>query len=338
MIREAINKVINGENLSQEEASLTMNEIMSGEATPAQIASFITALRMKGETIDEITGCAKVMREKVTPIKTKADYLVDTCGTGGDGSHTFNISTISALVASGAGVKIAKHGNRAVSSSCGSADLLKELGVNTEADTDTVARCIDEVGIGFLFAPLLHPAMKYAIGPRREIGIRTIFNVLGPLTNPAGAQAQVLGVYDSNLTEPLAHVLKNLGSHHVFVVHGDGLDEITTTGETKISELKDGKVNSYNIKPTDFGFDKPEKADLAGGTIENNAKIALSILNGERGAKRDIVLINASSAIIVGGKASNISDGISLAEESIDSGKAMEKLEMLKKFSYSAIS
>jgi len=335
MIREAISKAINGENLSQEEATLTMNEIMSGEATPAQIASFLTALRMKGETIDEITGCAKIMREKVTPIKTKADYLVDTCGTGGDGSHTFNISTIAALVAAGAGVRIAKHGNRAASSKCGSADLLKELGVNIEASAETVAKCVDEVGIGFLFAVMLHPAMKHAIGPRREIGIRTIFNVLGPLTNPAGAQAQILGVYDPDLTEPLARVLKNLGSHHVFVVHGDGLDEITTTGTTNISELKDGEVHSYTIKPADFGFAETNKASLLGGTVEDNARIALSILGGEKGAKRDIVLLNASAAIVVGGKASDIAEGVSLAEVSIDSGKAMEKLEMLKKVSFS---
>ncbi len=335
MIKEAINKAINGENLSQEEATLTMNEIMSGEATPAQIASFLTALRIKGETIDEITGCAKIMRQKVTPIKTKADYLVDTCGTGGDGSHTFNISTIAALVAAGADVRIAKHGNRAASSKCGSADLLKELGVNIEASAEIVTKCVDEVGIGFLFAVMLHPAMKHAIGPRREIGIRTIFNVLGPLTNPAGAQAQILGVYDPDLTEPLAHVLKNLGSHHVFVVHGDGLDEITTTGTTNISELKDGEVRSYTIRPADFGFAETDRASLLGGTSKDNAKIALSILGGEKGAKRDIVLLNASAAIVVGGKASDFAEGISLAADSIDSGKAMEKLEMLKKVSFS---
>jgi anthranilate phosphoribosyltransferase len=333
MIREAINKIINKENLSQIEAELTMNEIMSGEVTPAQIASFITALRIKGETIDEITGCATVMREKVTRIKTNADYLVDTCGTGGDGSHTFNISTIAALVAAGAGVRIAKHGNRAISSKCGSADLLKELGVNTDADENRVSKCIDEVGIGFLFAPLLHPAMKHAIGPRREIGIRTIFNILGPLTNPAGAQAQVLGVYDPSLTEPLAHVLRNLGSHHVFVVHGDGLDEITTTGVTSVTELKDGEIRSFTIKSTDYGITQISKTELIGGTSEENADIALSILGGTKGAKRDIVLLNASAAIVVGGMASDISEGIRLAEESIDSGKAMEKLEMLKKVS-----
>jgi len=334
MIREAINKLVNRENLSQEESSMAMNEIMSGEATPAQISSFITALRMKGETIDEITGCAKVMREKVMPIKTDADYVVDTCGTGGDNSHTFNISTISALVAAGAGVRIAKHGNRAVSSDCGSADVLKALGVNIDADADKVAKCIDEVGIGFLFAPLLHPAMKYAIAPRREIGIRTIFNILGPLTNPASAKGQVLGVYDEKLTEPLAYVLKNLGSEHVFVVHGaDGLDEMTITDKTFVSELKGGMVHTYTIAPEDFGIHKADRSELIGGTIDDNAKIVLNILNGEKGAKRDIVLLNAGTAIVAGGKASDIKEGIYLAEESIDSGKALQKLEMLIKYS-----
>ena len=334
MIKDAINKVVNNESLSQDESSLAMNEIMSGEATPAQIASFITALRMKGETIDEITGCAKVMREKVTIIKTKSEDMVDTCGTGGDGSHTFNISTISALVAAGAGISIAKHGNRAVSSDCGSADVLKALGVNIEASADKVAKCVDEFGIGFLFAPLLHPAMKHAITPRREIGIRTVFNILGPLTNPAGAKYQVLGVYDAKLTEPLAYVLKNLGSKHVFVVHGaDGLDEITVTDRTFISELRDGEVRSYVINPEDFGIPRANKSELIGGTVDENARIALDILNGEKGAKRNIVLLNAGTAIVAGGKASDLTEGIRLAEGSIDSDKALQKLEMLIKAS-----
>ena len=283
MIKEAINKVINNQDLSQEEAISTMNEIMSGEATPAQIASFITALRMKGETVDEITGCAKVMREKVTRINTKSDLLVDTCGTGGDSAHTFNISTTAAFVAAGAGLKIAKHGNRSVSSKCGSADVLKELGVNIEADANTVAKCIDEVGIGFLFAPMLHPAMTYAIGPRREIGIRTIFNILGPLTNPAGATTQVLGVYDPKLTETLAKVLNNLGSKHVFVVHGsDGLDEITITGKTYVAELVNGEVRSFTIDPEDFGISKADVSSLAGDTAEENARITLSVLKAKK--------------------------------------------------------
>jgi len=334
MIREAISKVVDGADLSQEEAAAAMNEIMSGEATPAQIACFITALRIKGETVDEITGCAKVMREKVTRIESQADLLVDTCGTGGDGAHTFNISTTAALVAAGAGLHIAKHGNRSVSSRCGSADVLKALGVNIEADAATVSRCIDEVGIGFLFAPALHPAMKYAIGPRREIGIRTIFNILGPLTNPAGAKVQVLGVYDPELTETLANVLKNLGSDHVFVVHGaDGLDEITITDKTYVSQLADGQVRSLTIDPEDFGISKADVSSLVGGTAEENAQMTLGILKGEKGPKRDIVLLNSAAAIMAGGKAANLIEGIQLAAESIDSGKALEKLELLRKAS-----
>lgn len=332
MIREAIGKVVDGEDLSQEEAAATMSEIMSGDATPAQIACFITALRLKGETVDEITGCARIMREKVTRIEAKADLLVDTCGTGGDGAHTFNISTTAALVAAGAGLHIAKHGNRSVSSKCGSADVLRELGVNIEADAALVAKCVDEVGIGFLFAPMLHPAMKYAIGPRREIGIRTIFNILGPLTNPAGAQVQVLGVYDAALTETLANVLKNLGSSHVFVVHGaDGLDEITITDKTYVSELVDGQVKSFTIAPEDFGMSRADAPILVGGEAEENARITLDILGGEEGPRRDIVLLNSAAVIMAGGKAANLVEGIQVAAESIDSGKALEKLELLKK-------
>jgi len=331
MIREAISKVIDNQDLTQEEAIDAMNEIMSGEATPAQIACFITALRMKGETVDEITGCARVMREKATRIIPKSELLVDTCGTGGDISHTFNISTTAAFVAAGAGLKIAKHGNRSVSSKCGSADLLKELGVNIEADQNTVTRCIDEIGIGFLFAPMLHPAMKHAIGPRREIGIRTIFNILGPLTNPAGAMFQVMGVYDPSLTETLAKVLKNLGSKHVFVVHGDGLDEITNTGITHISELVAGEVQSYTIVPEKFGIPKADKSTLTGGSAEENAQITMSILKGEKGPRRDIVLLNSAAAILAGDMATTLKEGIQIAAESIDSGKALEKLELLRK-------
>ena len=331
MIREAISKVVDGENLSQEEAAATMNEIMSGDATPAQISCFITALRLKGETVDEITGCAKIMREKVTRIESQAKPLVDTCGTGGDGLHTFNISTTAAFVAAGAGLHVAKHGNRSVSSKSGSADVLKALGVNIEADAVTVARCVDEVGIGFLFAPMLHPAMKYAIGPRREIGIRTIFNILGPLTNPAGASSQVLGVYDPGLTETLANVLKNLGSEHVFVVHGsDGLDEMTVTDKTHVAELVDGEVKCYEIDPEDFGISKADISSLVGGAAEENAQITLDILNGDKGPGRDIVLLNSAAAIVAGGLASNLAEGIQIAAQTIDSGKALEKLELLK--------
>lgn len=334
MIREAIAKVVAGEDLNLEETTATMNEIMGGDATPAQIACFITALRLKGETVAEITGCAKIMRDKVTRIKVKSRPLVDTCGTGGDESHTFNISTTVAFVAAGAGLHIAKHGNRSVSSRSGSADVLKALGVNVEADAATVAKCVDEAGIGFLFAPMLHPAMKYAIGPRREIGIRTVFNALGPLTNPAGAKNQIMGVYAPDLTETLANVLMNLGSEHVFVVHGyDGLDEITTTDKTHVAELVNGEVKCYSIGPEDFGISRADTSALVGGTDEENAQITLDILNGKVGPKRDIVLLNSSAAIVAGGIAGDLAEGIQVAAESIDSGKAIERLELLKRLS-----
>ena len=331
MIRETIQKVVDGHDLTERETVNTMNEIMSGEATPAQVASFITALRIKGETIEEITGAARVMREKSTKIHTKHPFVVDTCGTGGDGSHSFNISTTAAFVVAGTEIPVAKHGNRAASSQSGSADVLKALGVNIEIGPGHVGACIDDVGIGFLFAVTLHGAMKYAIGPRREIGIRTIFNVLGPLTNPAGAQAQVVGVYTPSLTEPLANVLKNLGSRRASVVHGgDGLDEITTTTTTQVSELVDGEVNTYRLDPTELGIPTAQPSDLKGGTPEENAEMTLSVLRGEKGPKRDIVLINAAAAIVAGGKAKDIAAGLAAAAESIDSGRALKKLDGLK--------
>ena len=331
MIRETIQKAVDGHDLTERETVDTMNEIMSGEATPAQVASFITALRIKGETIEEITGAARVMREKSTKIHTKHPFVVDTCGTGGDGSHSFNISTTAAFVVAGAAIPVAKHGNRAASSQSGSADVLKALGVNIEIGPEHVGTCIDDVGIGFLFAVTLHGAMKYAIGPRREIGIRTIFNVLGPLTNPAGAQAQVVGVYTPSLTEPLANVLKNLGSRRAFVVHGgDGLDEITTTTTTQVSELVDGEVNTYRLDPTELGIPTAQPSDLKGGTPEENADMTLSVLRGEKCPKRDIVLINAAAAIVAGGKAKDIAAGLAAAAESIDSGRALQKLDGLK--------
>ena len=331
MIRETIQKVVDGQNLTERETVDTMNEIMSGEATPAQVASFITALRIKGETIEEITGAARVMREQSIKIHTKHPFAVDTCGTGGDGSHSFNISTTAAFVVAGTGIPVAKHGNRAASSQSGSADVLKALGVNIEIGPEQVGACIDDVGIGFLFAVTLHGAMKYAIGPRREIGIRTIFNALGPLTNPAGAQAQVLGVYAPTLTEPLANVLKNLGSQRACVVHGgDGLDEITTTTTTRVSELADGEVNTYTLDPTELGIPTAQPGDLKGGTPEENAEMTLSVLRGEKGPKRDIVLLNAAAAIVAGGKAADIAAGLAAAAESIDSGRALERLEGLK--------
>ena len=338
MIRETIQKVVDGQDLTERETVDTMNEIMSGEATPAQVASFITALRIKGETIEEITGAARVMREKSTKIHTKHPFVIDTCGTGGDGAHTFNISTTSAFVVAGAGIPVAKHGNRAASSQSGGADVLKALGVNIEIGPEQVGACINDVGIGFLFAVTLHGAMRYAIGPRQEIGIRTIFNALGPLTNPAGAQAQVLGVYTPALTEPLAHVLKNFGTHRAFVVHGgDGLDEITTTTTTQVSELVGGEVNTYTLDPRGLGIPTAQPSDLQGGAPEENAEMTLSVLRGEKGPKRDIVLLNAAAALVAGGKAEDLTAGLAAAAESIDSGRALEKLEGLKAKSNEAI-
>jgi anthranilate phosphoribosyltransferase len=333
MIKESIRKVVEREDLTLPEAQQTMEEIMSGEAAPAQIASFITALRMKGETVEEISGFAKTMRSKATQIKTEREPLIDTCGTGGDGAKTFNISTATAFVAAGAGIAVAKHGNRSVSSNCGSADVLKELGVNLELSPEKVGECIDEVGIGFLYAPLLHKAMKYAIGPRREMGIRTVFNILGPLTNPAGAKRQIMGVFDINLTEALAEVLQNLGGEHCFVVHSeDGLDEITITGVTKISEAKDGKVDTYYLDPRELGFKLASLEEVRGGDVKKNAQMLLDVLGGENGPTRDIVLLNSAAAIIAGGKVNDFAEGLELARESIDSGEAMRKLSAMREF------
>ncbi len=301
-----------------------MTEIMEGIATEAQIASFITALRMKGETIEEITGCAKVMRQFAQKVEVQPKYIVDidrddinidyetivdTCGTGGDSTKTFNISTVTAFVVAGAGVLVAKHGNRAISSACGSADVIEELGIKLELTKEKAEECLTKIGIVFLFAPVWHSAMKYAIGPRRQIGIRTIFNILGPLANPAGANAQVLGVYSLELCEPLAHVLKNLGAKHAFVVHGeDQLDEISITGKTKIAELYVGRVNVYTIQPEDFGIKRATIDDIRGGNAKENAEIVLSILKGEKGPKRDIVLLNSSAALVCCGKAKDIKE------------------------------
>ncbi|MXV75273.1 anthranilate phosphoribosyltransferase [Candidatus Poribacteria bacterium] len=331
MIREAIQQVMAGKALTETEMIETMNEIMEGETTDAQIACFLTALRLKGETIEEITGAARVMRDKATPVRTKHALVVDTCSTGGTGLSLFNISTTSAFVVAGAGVPVAKHGNRGVTRQSGSANVLMALDVNIEISPEHVGQCIDEVGIGFLFAPALHGAMKYAIGPRREIGIRTIFNALGPLTNPAGAQAQVLGVYAPELTETHANVLNNLGCKHAFVVHGDdGLDEITTATTTRVSELQHDTVKTYTLDATAFGIPKAEPAALLGGSPEENAEITVNILSGEKGPKRDIVVLNAGAAIVAGGKAESLDMGIELASESIDSGEALAKLEGLK--------
>ena len=331
MIREAIAKLVKGEDLSKKEMELAMEEIMTGQALPTQIAAFLTAMRVKGETIDEIVGAAGIMRRHATKIRTRHPVVLDTCGTGGDERNTFNVSTVAAFVVAGAGVVVAKHGNRGVSSKCGSADLLKALGVNIEAEEDIVSKCIDEVGIGFLFAPALHKAMQYAIGPRRELGIRTIFNILGPMTNPAGATNQLLGVYDAELTRPIAEALGRLGSKHALVVHGkDGLDEVTTTDKTQISELKGGKVKTFEISPRDFGIKKAKPEELRGGDPAENAKITMDILSGEKGPAYDIVILNAGCAIYAADKASNIKEGIKSAEESIESGAALGKLQELK--------
>lgn len=333
MIKEAIAKVVAGNGLTEAEAEAVMREIMQGEATDAQIAAYITALRMKGESVAEITGSARVMREKAVRIKLEAKYQVDTCGTGGDMAHTFNISTTAAFVAAGAGVVVAKHGNRSVSSKSGSADVLQALGVNIEMPAYRIEECLHEVGIAFLFAPMMHQAMKYAIGPRREIGIRTIFNLLGPLTNPAGVKSQLMGVYSAELTSLIAQALGNLGLSRAIVVHGmDGLDEITITDRTKVSEYRDGVVNDYFIHPEDFGFPLGKREDLAGGDAKENAGITMDILRAEKGARRDIVLLNAAAAIFASGKAKDLKEGIAMAAESIDSGAAMKKLEGLKAF------
>lgn len=333
MIKEATAKIIERIDLAQEETEKAFEEIMSGVATASQIAAFITALRMKGETVEEISGAASIMRRHVTKINVDKENILDTCGTGGDSKHTFNISTISAFVACAAGLTLAKHGNRSVSSKCGSADLLKELGVNIEVSPAVVEKCLAEIGIGFLFAPLLHRAMKYATPVRREIGIRTVFNILGPLTNPAGAVNQLLGVYDANLVEPLANVLGKLGSRHCLVVHGlDGMDEVTTTNETLVCELKDGKINSFKIKPEDFAIPRAKAEDLVGGDASFNAQLCQRILEGEKGPPRDIVILNAGCAIYAGEGAKDINQGIKLAGQAIDSGAALKKLELLKEY------
>ena len=330
MIQEAIRDLIAGADLGRAKTRAVMDQIMSGQATDAQIGAFLVALRIKGETIDEIVGCAEVMREKATPIETVRPNLIDTCGTGGDASGTFNISTAVAFVACGAGLAVAKHGNRSISSHCGSADVLAALGVNIEAAPEKVGECIDEVGIGFLFAVALHGAMKHAIGPRRELATRTVFNILGPLTNPAGAKRQLLGAFDSALTESLARVLGELGSERALVVHGsDGLDEITLTGPTQASELRDGQISTRQIHPGDFGLQTVSADALKGGDAAYNARILRGVLDGEEGPQRDVVLLNAAAAIVVGGRAEDMSAGLEVARASIDSGKARQALDRL---------
>jgi anthranilate phosphoribosyltransferase len=330
MIKEAVTILVHGKNLSEAEMMEAMRDIMEGHATDAQIAAFLTALRMKGETVQEITGATKVMREKVAKIKAP-EYTVDTCGTGGDMSHTFNISTTAALIVAACGTPVAKHGNRSVSSSSGSADVLETLGVKIDLVPEKVEKCLEDTGFGFMFAPLFHPAMKFAIGPRREMGIRTIFNILGPLTNPAGAERQVLGVFNNALTEPMAEVLSNLGTKHAFIVHGDdGLDEITNTDRTKITELKDKRIDTYYITPEDLGMTRAKREDLVGGTAEENAHITIDILKGKKGPQRDITLLNAAAALITGERAKSLSEALEKGSDALDSGAALKKLEEIK--------
>jgi len=330
MIKDAVNLLVQGKDLSEWEMIGSMRDIMEGQATDALIASFLTALRIKGETVDEITGAVKVMREKATKIIAPAN-TVDTCGTGGDMANTFNISTTSALVVAACGLPVAKHGNRSVSSRSGSADVLEALGIKIDLEPKKVERCLAETGFGFMFAPLFHPAMKYAVGPRREMGIRTIFNILGPLTNPAGAERQVLGVFNDSLTDIMARVLANLDVKHAFIVHGeDGLDEITNTDRTKVSELKNRKVDTYFITPEDFGFERAKRSDLAGGTARENAALTMEILKGTKGPMRDIVIMNSAAALMAGDRAHDLKAAAGIAAESIDSGAALKKLEEIK--------
>jgi anthranilate phosphoribosyltransferase len=347
-ILDGIRRVVEGRHLDRAEAALVMETIMSGGATDAQIASFLTALRMKGETVEELIGFAQVIRAKATRVRprvhvgaavsgTERETLVDTCGTGGDAAGTFNISTATAFVLAGAGVRVAKHGNRSVTSLCGSADVVEALGIRIDLPPELVARSIDEVGIGFLYAPLLHGAMRYVMLARREMKIRTVFNLLGPLCNPAEASAQLLGVYGERLTETMAQVLAALGTRRALVVHGsDGLDEVTITGESKISEVRDGPVRTYYVAPEDFGLARAPIESLAGGDAGQNAEIIRTVLGGESGPRRDVVLLNAAAGLVAGGRCQTLREGIGLARASIDSGEALGRVARLAEISHAA--
>ena len=334
MLKRFITKVVEGKDLTEKEAYEVMGIIMEGEVSPAQIASFLTGLRMKGETVKEITGFARSMRDKAIRVQGKnGECIVDTCGTGGDGSRTFNISTAVAFVAAGGGLSVAKHGNRSISSHCGSADVLEALGVNINLSPRRAQDCLQEVGLAFFFAPLFHPAMKHAMVPRKEIGIRTIFNLLGPLTNPAGANAQVVGLYRGDLTHQIAEVLRSLGTTSAFVVHGeDGSDEISITGRTIVSELRKGSIEDYSIGPEELGVKRTSLKAIRGGTPDTNANILLRIFRGASGPHREAVLLNASPVFVAAGKVSSLRDGIEVAKESIESGRAMRKLKELVQF------
>jgi anthranilate phosphoribosyltransferase len=342
VICEAINQLLESESLPAEQAEAVMDQIMSGAATPAQIAGFLVALRVKGETADEITGCARAMRRVAVQVRPTRTDVVDTCGTGGDQAGTFNISTTAAFVVAGVGLGVAKHGNRSVSSRSGSADVLEAMGVNLNLTPEQVAQAIDEIGVGFLFAPNFHPAMRHAIGPRRELGVRTVFNVLGPLTNPARAPAQLLGVYDACLTEVLAHVLQQLGSRAAYVVHGAGtLDELTTTGPNRVSYFgfapANGDILTETLDPRELGFALAQPSDLQGGDPTENARITRAVLGGQdRGPRRDVALLNAAAALVAGGATADLREGIAEAAESIDGGAALRTLEALIDYSQGA--
>jgi anthranilate phosphoribosyltransferase len=329
VIQECIARLVTGKDLSREEMVQVMSEVADGSTTPAQVGAFLAALRLKGETIDEIAGAAQVMRERAERIRVDRPVYVDTCGTGGDGQNTFNISTTAAFVVAGAGVTVAKHGNRSVSSRCGSADVLAALGVDVDASREVVERCIAEVGIGFLFAPRLHPAFKAVAGIRRELAIRTVFNLLGPLANPAGARHQVMGVFEARWVPVIGGVLAALGSVHAFVVHGDGLDEITVTGATRVAEVRDGRVRTFDVEPEELGLGRWPAGALAGGDAAENARITLAVLDGRAGAPRDAVLANAAAALVAAGAAPDLRSGVQVAASSIDRGAARERLDRL---------
>ncbi|CQR74282.1 Anthranilate phosphoribosyltransferase [Sporomusa ovata DSM 2662] len=333
MLKDYLSQAIACQDFSREEAKAAMQVIMSGQASEAQIGAFLTAMRMKGETSLEVAGFAESMRSQALKVECRSNKIIDTCGTGGDRQGTFNISTAAAFVLAGAGLTVAKHGNRGVSSSCGSADVLNALGIKLELPPEGVSEAIDTIGVGFIFAPSFHQAMKFAVKPRKELGFRTVFNLLGPLTNPAGANCQLIGVYDQALTTKVAHALAELGVTSAMVVHSlDGLDEISTASPTQVAEVRGEEIRSYLIEPEAYGFTRCTLADYQGGTIEENAQIIIRLLNGEQGFKRDIVLLNAAAALVVADAASNIEEGIALAAKSIDSGSAFTKLEALQQF------
>ena len=332
-IQQALEQVLARRDLSSEQMESAMNIIMQGEATSAQIAGFIIALRMKGESVDELAAAARVMRNLSSKVTVNAQPLVDTCGTGGDGQKTFNISTASSIVAASAGVKIAKHGNRSVSSKSGSADVLEALGVKLELTPEQIAACVEQIGIGFMFAPMHHSCMKHAIGPRKELAVRTLFNLLGPLTNPANAQRQVLGVFDNQWLEPLAQVLHSLGSEHALVVHAeDGLDEISIASATNVCELRGGKINSYQIKPEDFGLERSTLDDIKVNNVSDSATMITAVLNGQSGAATNIVCLNAGAAIYVAGMTDSLNAGVQLAKQQLASKAAQQTLAQLIEF------